>query len=135
MSESQKIHVFSINDKLFLRENNEKVGYFKQIIQGFKLKYNNEVLKISEKTIGDRVLITIDNNSYLIRKYEITTWPDKKVKFHLKILNGTLRILDHDKKAISKIFSSSDIKSIEILKKVPNFNFILFLSLQSLLKE
>ena len=129
MKNSQKIYVFSINEKLFLRENNEKVGHLKSLLKGFELQYHDEIIKIEEKSIGDRIFLRIHDESFLIRDREITTWPEKNVKYHFKHVNGMSYLLDLNKKKISKILSLDNVNFIEISKDVPDFNLILFFSL------
>ena len=135
MSNSQKILIFSINNKYFLRENKQKVGYFKPVLRGFELKYHEKTLQIDKKSIGDRILISFENRSYLLHEQKVVSWPEKNEKFYFKDFNAMKLLLNFNKEKISKFISINDFNYVEILKNVPDFFTILFFNLYFLINN
>ena len=135
MTESRKILIFSINGKLFLRENQQKVGYFKPKLHGFELIYRDEILRINEKQFGDTKLITFRDRSYLFQEDQVFSWPNKIEKYHFKGINGMKSLFNLNKEKISKIKCINEINYLEILNNVSDFITILFLNLYFLINN
>ena len=123
------IFVSQIEDRLMLRENQEKIGHLKPTLKGFELKYQDSCEKINVKKHSERLIIEIKNQSYQIIGNKIRTEVDKRDLYFFETLHEFKYLKNHQKVRIVKIFSINGISYLQFLKEPSNLLVELFFSL------
>ncbi len=115
-----------IRDICFIRDGKQRSGRIKPVVNGFKLRYQQEEVSIKTRDFAEKGIIEIDRRKYQFIENRVRTWPLKEKVLVIKRLDGRIFFQTPKKDTVMKIVPLNGIVRLEFPSLPPDIPLCLF---------